>query len=466
MSDVFNSILGPSKKAVRFKCAFHNTIYDVLSARGWIETESELDWDIFWCEKDWIREVLDTVHLSPGQKVNHFRSHYELTRKDNLAKHIRSARKDAIRSSDQSLAQALDVVPTTFMLPTEYPLFCRHFKESSSNSVWIMKPIGRSQGKGIFLINKIGQVADWMKQYRSAKLLQENIDPYVCQRYISDPFLIGGRKFDLRIYVLVTSYRPLTAWLYRSGFCRFAFEKFDGNSLADLKMHLTNVAIQKTAKGYSAEDGGGKWGLDQLRIYLQGFENGSPGSTFKAIENLIETTFLSIAPHMRPSTNSFELYGLDIVLDSKLKPWLLEVNASPSLTASTESDYFMKFDLLDDVLTVVDFDARGVVACPGRVENETIRCRGISSYYLSIYDRAVTALCECGRKGGCTRRVGSFDALIVQGNRVNGGRSHLGVPVDDRRAALARLARQISRGEGDAAELHGIIQAGGEFAGG
>ncbi len=50
----------------------------------------------------------------------------------------------------------------------------------------------------------------------------------------------------------------------------------------------------------------------------------------------------------------FELYGYDILLDEKLKPWLLEVNASPSLTASSKEDYDMKFQVLNHALDVVD----------------------------------------------------------------------------------------------------------------
>ena len=44
---------------------------------------------------------------------------------------------------------------------------------------------------------------------------------YVISRYISDPLLIGGKKFDLRIYVLVLSYRPLKTFVYKKGFARF-----------------------------------------------------------------------------------------------------------------------------------------------------------------------------------------------------------------------------------------------------
>ncbi len=47
------------------------------------------------------------------------------------------------------------------------------------------------------------------------------------------------------------------------------------------------------------------------------------------------------------------MYNLDIIIDDNLKPWLIEVNASPSLTSTTANDRIMKFKLINDVLNIV-----------------------------------------------------------------------------------------------------------------
>ena len=43
----------------------------------------------------------------------------------------------------------------------------------------------------------------------------------------------------------------------------------------------------------------------------------------------------------------------DIIIDSNLKPWLVEVNASPSLTSTTTNDRIMKHALIDDAFKIV-----------------------------------------------------------------------------------------------------------------
>jgi tubulin polyglutamylase TTLL9 len=84
--------------------------------------------------------------------------------------------------------------------------------------------IGRSQGKGIFLFRAIGDIADWSDQSNQP-------EAYIVQRYIHNPLLIGHKKFDMRIYVLVVSHNPLQIYLYRSGFGRFTHYRYDPNDI-------------------------------------------------------------------------------------------------------------------------------------------------------------------------------------------------------------------------------------------
>ena len=52
------------------------------------------EWDILWVERDAIYEILNHTHLQQNQKVNHFRNHFELTRKDLMVKNLKRKRKE------------------------------------------------------------------------------------------------------------------------------------------------------------------------------------------------------------------------------------------------------------------------------------------------------------------------------------------------------------------------------------
>jgi hypothetical protein len=69
-----------------------------------------------------------------------------------------------------------------------------------------------SQGKGISLARTFDQVPQ-----------QENV---VAQLYIKKPLLIDGYKFDLRIYILVTSVKPLRMYLFQDGLVRLCTEEY------------------------------------------------------------------------------------------------------------------------------------------------------------------------------------------------------------------------------------------------
>ncbi|XP_064610571.1 probable tubulin polyglutamylase TTLL9 [Liolophura sinensis] len=347
-------------REIRFKCSLQNTILDVLKERpGWQEVTGEGDWDFFWCDREWLKDNYDSTYLQEHQKILHFRNHYELTRKNLMVKNLKRMKKQVEREVGKAEGQIFDFFPTTFELPSEYHIFVEEFKKQPGLT-WIMKPAAKSQGKGIFLFRKLRDITEWKKgEYQPQPDPNQQLpETYVVQRYLERPYLIGGRKFDIRIYALVMSFMPLKVWLYRSGFARFSNTRFSLDSIEDAYVHLTNVAIQKTAPDYDPEKGC-KWSTQQLRQYLTA-KHGLPAvkTLFKQVDNIIIKSLQSVQKLIINDKHCFEMYGYDILLDSDLKPWLIEINASPSLTASGKEDYQLKYGLLTDVINILDLENR------------------------------------------------------------------------------------------------------------
>lgn len=354
-------------KNIKFKTEFEKgCLIRNFEKRGWTKvsvSSSDDDWNFFWATVGTVHSIfspMSGIRLTDSQRLNHFPNHYELTRKDLMIRNIKRYKRE-----ERGL-ELLDHVPMTFILPGDYPLFSEEFSRQSGGStpIWIMKPAARSQGYGIFIITKLSQVRKWASQRREAPSAK---DQYVISKYITNPLLVGGLKFDLRMYCLVTSYRPLKAYMYARGFARFCTVKYtmDTSELENPMVHLTNVAVQKKASGYNARHGG-KWPLKSLRLFLEqtrGRE--ATQKLFDAIDFIVVHSLRACQNVIMNDKHCFECYGFDIIIDSNLKPWLIEINASPSLTASTRADRIMKTQLIDDILNVVmphDFWERDRVA--------------------------------------------------------------------------------------------------------
>ncbi|XP_061638766.1 probable tubulin polyglutamylase TTLL9 isoform X6 [Phyllopteryx taeniolatus] len=228
-------------------------------------------------------------------------------------------------------------------------------------NLYMEEHAAKSQGAGIFLFKKLKDIMEWRKHDGTRSEEQKDaaqVESYVAQRYIENPYLLGGRKFDLRVYLMVTSYFPLKAWLYREGFARLSSTRFSLSSIDDKYVHLTNVAVQKTAPDYDPEKGC-KWKIQKLRRYLTAKHGRQVvESLFKEMDNIFISSLQSVQKIIINDKHCFELYGYDIMLDENLKPWLIEVNASPSLAPSSQEDYDMKYSLLEDTVNIVDMEGR------------------------------------------------------------------------------------------------------------
>ena len=197
-------------------------------------------------------------------------------------------------------------------------------------------------------------------------------EPLIVSKYVDNPLLINGHKSDLRLYVLVTSYDPLIIYLYEEGLARFAAVKYDmsGSNLWNPCMHLCNYSINKYHSDYVASDNvenddrGHKWSLSAFLKHLRA-NNINTTELMQSIEDVIIKSIVSVefsvnsackmfVPHRN---NCFEVYGFDILVDSNLKPWLLEVNMSPSLNTDSVIDMKIKSSMLCDLFTLVGLPA-------------------------------------------------------------------------------------------------------------
>ncbi|UJR23876.1 hypothetical protein I4U23_026848 [Adineta vaga] len=352
---------GITDRPIRFRTFLQNTIYDVLRSRGWIESREDEEWDFYWCDVGSMKDLFDRGYFEEHMRINHFRNHYELTRKDLMVKNLKRYRKQVEREQGRSEALKCDFFPTTYVLPSEYHLFVEEFKKNP-DTTWIMKPAARAQGKGIFLFRKLQDITAWRKgEYMTAYDKEQNreaVETYVVQRYLDNPYLIGGKKFDIRIYTLVTSYNPLRVWLYREGFARLSGTRYTSESIEDTYVHITNNAVQKTAPNYDP-DKGYKWSMGRVRQYLTAKHgHDAVDVMFKQMDDIFIKSVQSVQKIMINDKHCFELYGYDILLDGNLKPWLIETNASPSLTASNQEDHEIKCRLLEDMLNVIDMEGR------------------------------------------------------------------------------------------------------------
>ncbi|XP_062433499.1 tubulin polyglutamylase TTLL5 isoform X2 [Rhea pennata] len=321
-------------------------VRSILTAHGFHEVHpNSSDYNLMWTGSHLKPYLLRS--LTDIQKVNHFPRSYELTRKDRLYKNVS-------RMQQTHGFKTFHILPQTFILPAEYQEFCNTY--SKDRGPWIVKPVASSRGRGVYLINNPSQI-----------VLEENI---LVSRYISNPLLIDDFKFDVRLYVLVTSYDPLVIYLYEEGLARFATVRYDqaSKNIKNQFMHLTNYSVNKKSGDYvscddpEVEDYGNKWSMSAMLRYLKQ-EGRDTAALMANVEDLIIKTVLSAElviatackTFLSHRGNCFELYGFDVLIDATLKPWLLEVNLSPSLACDAPLDLKIKASMLSDMFTLVGF---------------------------------------------------------------------------------------------------------------
>ncbi|XP_065357792.1 tubulin monoglutamylase TTLL4 isoform X3 [Calliphora vicina] len=299
---------------------------------------------------DWMA-VWEKHMKSPGfrtirshQKYNHMPGSFRIGRKDSMWRSIQQNMKK-FGNKEFGFMQRSYIMPDDLEdLRKVWP------KNASRQNKWIVKPPASARGTGISIVNK------W-SQFPKDR-------PLVVQKYIERPLLINDNKFDMRIYVVMTSINPLRIYMYKDGLARFASVKYSSglNNLDERCMHLTNYSINKFSENYSKNEDvnacqGHKWTLQSLWCCLEG-RGVNTKRLWATLRNLVIRAIISgeaglnrtYRQNVNFRYNCFELFGFDVLLDENLIPWLLEINISPSLHSELPLDLHVKGPLIQSIL--------------------------------------------------------------------------------------------------------------------
>lgn len=277
---------------------------------------------------------------------------------------------------------------------SEFPVFLQRYREFAqglfrrdqvpakhcANNVWIVKPANLNQGRGIVVARSLVEV-------RAAVENRPVHSQWVIQKYIERPMLYKDRKFDIRLWVLVTDRADV--FLYRGGYIRTSSNVYSLDS-SENYVHLTNNCLQQFGSNYGKFEDGNTLGLEVLREYIAeryGKSVDFDGAVLGRMRDLILDTVLSVKTELMVSTKkrgcAFELLGYDFMVDEDLRVWLIEVNTNPYLGIPNAYIRVLLPKMLDDLFDLVldrQYPRDGVEERKGANDFELLYCEKGSLY--------------------------------------------------------------------------------------
>ena len=193
------------------------------------------------------------------------------------------------------------------------------------------------------------------KQYQSKKIL--------LQKYIEKPLLYKGRKFDVRIWVLLS--HNMKVYMFKEGHLKAASSPF---SLEDKNLftHLTNYSVQKYSNDFGKEEIGNEISFDSFEKNFKeeyDIDINIREYFFKKIKKIIEISMKSAKKNinLNQRKGSFEIFGYDFMLDEQLNPYLIEINTNPGLEISSPLISKLIPRMIDDALRLTIDEVFGTI---------------------------------------------------------------------------------------------------------
>jgi len=292
---------------------------------------------------------------------------------------------NSLRKYSKEKGEPIDFVPETYLLPGNKDEFLQRFHPgpgSGLDEAWVVKIPGTDNGIGIVMYGPNNDAMKGlpdilqknisndkiMKIVRQKMVYEQRTDltdgreqeqfevmkkkaeakksEILVQKYICNELDYKGRKFDLRVYFLVASVRPFIVFYHR-GFLRVSPKKYNDKVFESTRDHLTNL-------GAFAQADGNIVSFDDWEVELGAHIEANPDNFSqlvkddpiehieKQIMNAIATAVVSGritafkgynegTAGLTAMENGFSLMGADIIVDSNLNVWLIEVQEGPGL---------------------------------------------------------------------------------------------------------------------------------------
>ena len=246
-------------------------------------------------------------------------------------------------------------MPDTFNYPEDKHLILSKFSNYKLNmdNLWLIKPTNKCGGEGIKILNSLKSI-----EYKE----------YILTKYLKNIDLIQGKKYDLRLYVLISGLKPLRIYFYKEGLIRIASEKYsvNPNNIGNKYIHLTNTDVNKSNKNFvhpkdSNDENANMWNILMYKKYLKEKHSIEWDDISIKIKDIIIKTIISLQHKLTEDNekrklndnNFYNLLGFDILMTDDFIPKLLEVNHSPQMYIHNNLDRIIKNNLFVDTLNII-----------------------------------------------------------------------------------------------------------------
>ena len=253
-----------------------------------------------------------------------------------------------------------------------------------NNNLWLIKAPNLNRGMCIKILNDINLIQKYItyynrgisrgyndikeKEIRNKSLNKKKFNvldrdkedmnniyqssTIIIQKYIEKPLLYFGRKFDIRIWVLLT--QDLKVYVFNEGHLKCCSVKYDLNS-NDNYSHLTNYSFQKYNDNFGKYELGNEVSFDDLQNNIDINYNNKVNfkrDIIPKIHEIIKFCFQSVKSKINSMNRkyTFEIFGFDFMIDCNFQPFLIEINTNPGLEESSPLIRMLVPRMLDDAL--------------------------------------------------------------------------------------------------------------------